>query len=520
MKAPQLWLTLTQQSSANAKGPEALSSLAIGVFFLIGGAAALRATPGPDVSFLLYAAGRVIDGARYGADIMEINPPLIVWLYMLPVLAARVIGASPYTMLTVFTLLLAGAALFAMSRALDLGRERTLILTALAAALVVVPALDFGQKEHVAGALCVPWVAIAIVRADGRQPRGWLLAFASIAGSLGFLLKPYFLLAWLAIEAVLVLRRGPRIVLRTENVCFAIGGLAYVTATALLAPDFIDLAMRLGPAYGNYLAQGRLEAGMAWIGAAIFVWYRLRHPSHSVAAAVLEAGTIGFILSAVCQLKWWTYHFLPATIFALPALALVPLPELRRWRAPDGVVAVLMKSVVVYMLVAAVLENIDVLTHPENPENLSEPYMFEMLQSIAEHAPAGPVMILSTNIHSAFPVVPLSGAIWASRLPHLWPLMTSYEGQWRSGGTIHFRPAEERGGIEKWLNEVILEDLRVFRPRMIFVMAHNPEINDSGGARRIDYLAYLRDDPRLDEALSNYRPLPDVGRYDVLERIQ
>ena len=42
-----------------------------------------------DTGFLLYIAGRVLDGARLYVDIIEINPPLIVGLNLPIVLAAR-----------------------------------------------------------------------------------------------------------------------------------------------------------------------------------------------------------------------------------------------------------------------------------------------------------------------------------------------------------------------------------------------------------------------------------------------
>src|SRR5208283_133848 len=48
----------------------------------------------PDGSCLLNEAERVLDGAVLYSDIVELNPPLIVWLNLLPVLAARLLGCS------------------------------------------------------------------------------------------------------------------------------------------------------------------------------------------------------------------------------------------------------------------------------------------------------------------------------------------------------------------------------------------------------------------------------------------
>src|SRR4029077_2389608 len=43
-------------------------------------AAELGKTAPPDMAFLLYAAGRLLDGATLYRDVVEINPPLVIWL--------------------------------------------------------------------------------------------------------------------------------------------------------------------------------------------------------------------------------------------------------------------------------------------------------------------------------------------------------------------------------------------------------------------------------------------------------
>ena len=66
-----------------------LASAAIVAFSL--GVELRRVIPS-DTGFLLYIAGRVLDGARLYVDIIEINPPLIVGLNLPVVLASRALG--------------------------------------------------------------------------------------------------------------------------------------------------------------------------------------------------------------------------------------------------------------------------------------------------------------------------------------------------------------------------------------------------------------------------------------------
>jgi hypothetical protein len=68
------------------------------VMVLVGAGAELATVARSDIAFLLYAAERVLDGARLYVDIVEINPPLIVALNLPAVLLARAIGVSDIPM--------------------------------------------------------------------------------------------------------------------------------------------------------------------------------------------------------------------------------------------------------------------------------------------------------------------------------------------------------------------------------------------------------------------------------------
>src|SRR5689334_3572370 len=54
-----------------------------------------RAFESEDVSWLLVAAGRLIDGGRWGTDILETNTPGAVLLYLPAALAARGLPIAP-----------------------------------------------------------------------------------------------------------------------------------------------------------------------------------------------------------------------------------------------------------------------------------------------------------------------------------------------------------------------------------------------------------------------------------------
>lgn len=64
-----------------------------------------------DVAWLLYAAGRVMDGAKLYVDIYEINPPLAIYFDFPPVGIARLFGWPEIPVFYGYVLALVGLSL-------------------------------------------------------------------------------------------------------------------------------------------------------------------------------------------------------------------------------------------------------------------------------------------------------------------------------------------------------------------------------------------------------------------------
>jgi hypothetical protein len=115
-------------------------------------AAALRiGTPfNHDEAHLIEAAGRLLDGGRFGKDVADMNPPQLFWISAIPVWLARQIGARCDIIATLFTSMIAAVSLIASDRLIASGRSadpvtRPLLLVA-AIILLFAPGYDFGQR--------------------------------------------------------------------------------------------------------------------------------------------------------------------------------------------------------------------------------------------------------------------------------------------------------------------------------------------------------------------------------------
>src|SRR5262249_19798909 len=142
-------------------------------------------------------------------------------------------------------------------------------------ALFPLAAEDFGQREHFVLALLVPYVLLVAARLGGawvpRRTRIWIgcLAGAAVA------LKPHFALAWLALEYFLHVR-GPGE--RTYATPQLVGGLGFLVVYAILivivSPEYLPLAIALGPAYTRYLRESPFSLALLAPGAPL-VWFTL-----------------------------------------------------------------------------------------------------------------------------------------------------------------------------------------------------------------------------------------------------
>jgi hypothetical protein len=206
-----------------------------------------------DVVILLHEAGRLLDGARLYVDIMEFNPPLIIYLNLPVVATSRILGVSPQILFPIFVFALALWSLGLCHRLRSCrpaGLDQVALLV-LATVLLVLVGGMFGQREHLLLILILPYAfAAAIISDGGKVPRALGLGTGVMAG-IGFALKPYFLPAFLAVEIYLACRRGPWVWCRAQALavwaCFS----GYAAAVLVLTPEYLPFVWSIRDNYGE-----------------------------------------------------------------------------------------------------------------------------------------------------------------------------------------------------------------------------------------------------------------------------
>lgn len=489
---------------------------------------ALVVAAGHDQMWCLYVANLVRHGTRlYGPEVFESNPPLILWISVVPAALAGWVHLPATAIGKLLIILLAAA-----TGSICLRMLRALHPTLAPAALAwlgfvfvvvsgVIPARDFGQRDHILALACLPYILSAALALEGRplsRPMGLLVG---IAAGIGIALKPHEALIPISVEAtVLALSRtrrtaGSAFRMRPEPLAILGCGSLYVIAIRWLTPDYIT---RMLPALREtYWAVGHLgwpglvaEAAqlhiLAVLTLALYFWIG-RRPVPPLVTLLLAAG-IAATLAYYLQGTGWYYQQLPALTFFTLAFALLAIDAAARLRftmprwAPNAALA--------FSLLALALTT-HFSGYPFTPDrsfpiDTPDPTFFAGL------APGTPVATITTTVDYTVPPVFKYHLTLAQRYPHLWMLPAIL----RMESGEHPIPPNQLAALEHLQRQAMVEDLQRWQPRLILVeRCQDPTIHCQVlEDRHDDLLAWFLRDPAFRELFSHYHYLRTAGRFD------
>jgi hypothetical protein len=470
-----------------------------------------------DVAWLMYCGQRMFHGARLYVDCVEVNPPISFYLTLLPAYVAERFDLPANLCLTVYVLALAAFSI-SLSFRIFKGESRSetwWIGAILAVALIFTPIKNFGQREHFAAILVLPYLLSCNARMSG-QPVSRPIAFvAGLMAGLGFSIKHYFLLVPLLMEAVLAVRgRSLRSLTRPEIYGAVLAGLSHAVFAVIAHPEyFTTIAPMAMAAYDGYAMPYWKLVMQLWclVTAFAVVYYqRIRRiAAPSTAANVLAVAATGFFALYFVQDRGWQYHVLPAQIFILAASLIVVvktfLAEDRHWtRVPVAQMPLLClpaAAIVIQVLVSG--------TYANATPRLTLPY-------IEKFSPNRTYYFLSSNLSMGFPLPVEEKVTWGSRFPFQWLLPGVVKGlRGDCDGDVE-RCAKLRE-IQSYIFKSTAEDLESYAPGIVLVDFRTRDDPDFlYGDVSFDLLEYfLKNSPRFAEAWRHYQLL---DRFTVTPR--
>lgn len=460
-----------------------------------------------DVSWFITIAEKWLDGQPLYVDIVDVNPPASMFLYVVPALLARLSGLPAEFTVDALVLLSAGLSVWLAVRILLdtklLAPGQAWPVAALAAiALMIIPAQSFAEREHIALIAFLPALAVSAVRAKGGTPNWPMVVVAGLAAGITVIIKPQFATAQLCmVVASALCVRSWRVVFAVEN-WIAVGMLAAYAILILMAyPRFFTDA--LPPVIAGYIPI-KEEFFSFIIHAALPLWAAILLLIRQIKGramfappfCVLLAASVGFCISYVVQQKGWPYQSYPMLALALLALALAfvdrdPADSQsgQSSRFVAGLTAALMAAVAFFWLNIAVDRT-------------------AVAAAIREIKPHATMLALSADISIGHPIVRQAGGIWVGRACALW-LTLGVETR-RSTETLDPQTDARLKAYEESDRSMLTEDIASHRPDVILVQI----------MKDIDWLAWARSDPALAEQLQSYRPYKTIGDVLILRRAE
>ncbi len=298
--------------------------------------------PHYDLSGLLEGARMWGFDARYGREMWEINPPLIMYWLKMPVWIESLGLMSAYTahtLLMSFLAWLSGVLIYRTLRVADIAPVRaTFAMLSYLSILTIGTTEQFTQREIMLSLMSLPAMVMLSARlvkvgGAGVQRPDALEKVMLFLGGVGFLLKPHYtLIYWGAIGLCLVLRRD---YLKQVFVPVALAFAASVLyAVVLWQTGWIAFYLEQRPVYSIVgPGGGQLNRNLMFFFYSLPLVYvlvmsvipqakALRQEQAFI--AMLGLGGLLCFGGALIQNKAFSYHFFPlfACVFLVAALGL------------------------------------------------------------------------------------------------------------------------------------------------------------------------------------------------------
>ena len=506
----------------------------------------LLTSAGHDQTWYLYAAERYLAGIQlYGPQIVETNPPLIIWFSTIPVAISRLLHIGPYAG---FELLLSFMVLGSILWCLRIFRKSDTGLSALSlvylgSALLVVEfgqfagspigGVTFGQREQLLIILIFPYViARALRTADGLTLAERCLL--GVAAGLGVCFKPQQALILASLELFFVLyTRRLRNLFAPETLAAFLTCVCYVLLLRQLAPRYITQVIPL--LQNAYWAVGGISVAsilktyihfniyvLLFLLAGFLLFRRVRNRAPAYALLCCAAASFAVYL---LQRKGWMYQARPARAFLLflvfyvlflfikPAIDWLDTVLRTRPAAAGSAFAIAL-----ILLAVQAVQIRRIMMRPRLIWSLAVP---PVDQIVGQLKPGTPVSVLSDSL-AVFPTIYRHHLIWASRFPCLWLLPAIVRNEMGSSDPdVVFKrlPPETVASLSDLQRKDTAEDLDSWQPPIVLVEqcdVQHPCAFLEG--YDFDMLEWFLKSPRFQSAWSHYTHESDIPGFAVYKR--
>jgi hypothetical protein len=477
-----------------------------------------------DVAAILAFSERWRDGERLYVDLIDVNPPLIFILNLLPAWLAQTTGVDAVAALHL-CLLAWGLIVWALAwllRPRGGGPVERMLIRVLPGLFVFGAGYDFGQREHLMAASALPYLFAAARRAQGEAPRGAIVA--AVLAAVGFALKPHFLAVPALVEAAVFASRATLGLwpARRDAVPWTMIAIwtAYAVTLPLLFPAYLfgvvplvwDLYLGLGGlGVTDMLLTPRLGTALLLLAPLLWLVARRWRTPDGALPRMLAAAALGGAAAAVVQRKGWSYHVVPLQMFTLALASLLAARFLDGLHAARAVAAPRIVGVIGAGFVLFAAANGET---PWNQLTYGSSDVAHLTAALRRAAEGGRVLVLSPLVSPIFPALNYAHARLTLRMMDMWMLEGSTAACLPDGR--RYRAPADMGPAEAFVYRTVSEDFARAPPDAVIIDRYAGVPDCAGQA--FDFLAYFTRQDRFAASWSHYRINAEWGRFRLYTR--
>lgn len=469
-----------------------------------------------DDSWLLHTTISLLHGGRYNQDFFETNPPMILYLYTPAILINKLF---PISLISSFKTYIFAVAIFSIYVCNSLLKQifaesnnnlRDSILIAIAFSLLLLPAGEFGEREHVMIILSLPYLLLTILRAQNKTGKlAW--GILGVFAGLGFALKPYFLITPLLIEIYLIFKHKKLFFcLRPETIAIALVLIFYVISIVIFTSEYLSQTLPLvndlyfpGLPIPFWKMLFTIPVASWWLLLACYVINKNIQLYREYDQVLMLAAT-GFTISFILQRALWYYHWLPA----LTMLTLLLTKMLAsHWRQKKYV----SQSILMWVVLIGFSGSGFCFTTFQNIYSTvsAKSHINTASVIIKQYANGGPVYFLYSFVNGAYPLIDYSNSSSASRFPGLVYLPGLVK-------KLANNPDPKTIKEKQWLIDAVVVDFYQHTPTLVFI---DKQVRlDYFNNQAFNYLKFFSSDPRFAKLFTTcYAHLTDTRDFKVYQ---
>ncbi|MDB5382878.1 MAG: hypothetical protein JWO26_2510 [Rhodospirillales bacterium] len=474
-----------------------------------------------DVAAVLNFAERWLSGERLYRDLIDVNPPLVFIITLIPAALGAWTPLDGTEALLVCMLALC-AGIWRMTVSLRRGRAEGPIEAATLSAVIpltlVMAGYDFGQREHLMAICAIPYAILAARRIEGLYTGRALAIGVTLLAAIAFALKPHFLVVPGLIEAFMLLKRGPRRALADPLPwVMAAVWIVYLASIPLLFPDYfgyvVPLVWQFYIDLGVFDVWGVLMSPV--LGPAVLVLLcasgiAFRPRGANLPNLVLLAA-VGAFISAWVQHKGWSYHAIPVIMLSCLAIAAAAghwldsvVTPVRQPGAGRAFAVVMAAGIALF---AARGES------PWREIWFTQHIASRLTNLLRAEAYGERVLVLSPDLYPVYPALNYARAQSTLRTMNLWLLQGANRTCPSSGE--RYRQTWEMSRAEFFVYRTVAEDFAAAPPAVVMVAA-NPGIPWCGS--EFNFIEYFSRHPLFAETWAHYREGGRIDNYRLYVR--